>query len=183
MQDPRPSSPNQERETPIVAVDLLLEYGYGLQVARGVGRYVSLHPELRFHRSVFSDIPQMYKGTVRAALGHFHEQPQWEVMERCGVPFVLSVSNRSDFAPWAKWIPDDREVGRVAARYFLSIPPFREVKRSTRPCRLRTKLRPPLRRTRDAQKAWRAGRGRRESGRQLCRNLPDRTPRSSVIPR
>lgn len=108
-----------KKNPPVVAVDFLLNYGYGLQLTRGVGRYFSLHSELLFRRTVIKDITKMDKGTVRAALGHFHEKAHWDVMRKCGVSYVISVSNRSGYAPWAKWIPDDREVGRMAARYFL----------------------------------------------------------------
>jgi LacI family transcriptional regulator len=112
-------SKQKSRSRKRVAVDFLLDYGYGLQLARGMNRYRSLHPETSFQRVHIRKVSKLDRDSIQGAIGHFYDESQWDAMHAFGVPFVISVSNRSRFQPWAKWIPDDREIGRVAARYFL----------------------------------------------------------------
>jgi LacI family transcriptional regulator len=102
-----------------VLIEMAEEYGYGLQVTRGLSRYRVKRPNWIFQRCPTAMIRHVRKGSYIGAIGHYHEAAQLKALKNCEVPFYVSVSSRGEPDWWPRVIPDDRHVGRVAAEYFL----------------------------------------------------------------
>lgn len=102
-----------------VLIEMAEEYGYGLQVARGLSRYRVKRPHWIFQRCPAELIQHVPRGSYIGAIGHYHSAAQLQALKDCAVPYYVSVSSRGDEGWWPRVIPDDRQVGRVAAEYFL----------------------------------------------------------------
>lgn len=106
-------------EHPRVVIELAEEYGYGLQIARGLKRYRVKRPNWIFMRCATELLHHIEPGSVIGAIGHYFFREHLEALKRNSVPFYVSVSSRGQPDWWPRIIPDDRAVGRMAAEYFL----------------------------------------------------------------
>lgn len=107
------------REHPRVITELADHYGYGLQVARGLGRFRIKRPNWIFLRCSIADLKYLHPQSFVGAIGHYVEIGQLNALKKYQVPFYVSVSSRGESDWWPRVIPNDHEVGRMAADYFL----------------------------------------------------------------
>lgn len=102
-----------------VVVDFLWDYGYGQEMAKGLQRYRSLHPEQSFVPTPLADLGRLEPGSVQGAIGHYGSREAYERLQEAGIPYLVNVSNREDLPVWRRLLADDEAVGRMAADYFL----------------------------------------------------------------
>lgn len=100
-------------------MDFLWDYEYGQQMALGLQRYRSLHPDRLFLPAGLANLPQLEAGSVQGAIGHYGTREAYECLKEAGIPYVVNVSNREDLPLWRRLLPDDGAIGRMAAAYFL----------------------------------------------------------------
>ncbi|MGC9451993.1 MAG: substrate-binding domain-containing protein [Oceanipulchritudo sp.] len=104
---------------PRIVIDLAEEYGYGLQIARGLRRYRVKRPGWIFMRCATELLHHLEPGSLTGAIGHYFDKAHLQALKQNRVPFYVSVSSRGPSDWWPRIIPDNHAIGRMAAEYFL----------------------------------------------------------------
>ena len=58
-------------------------------------------------------------GTVIGAVGHYGTTNAWRKLREANIQRIVNRSNREPRGGWLSLLPDDLEIGRMAARYLL----------------------------------------------------------------
>ena len=103
-----------------VGVCLDLKLGYHAQIARGIARFRSTRPHWTFIETAPEHLHTV-PFPLRGMIGHFIDpERDQEAFEQKQIPVAVSITNHQPGPfPWSQVISDDREIGHMAARYFL----------------------------------------------------------------
>jgi LacI family transcriptional regulator len=103
-----------------VFVHVMKDYGFGLQFLRGAQRFRRTRPNWLFVRGIPMEVELLHPQSLGGALGHFCDAAsEIEPLRAAGLEHIVSSSNRTQGLPVHYAVNDDRQIGRLAAEYFL----------------------------------------------------------------